>query len=83
MISNPSTISRIKKLKELRIENIPDRETNISSPKEYFSAECEYNHALSSDGNHLRANLGKGKTLYARGEKEEAKKIFSKISGNL
>ena len=30
--------------------------------------------------NHLRANLGKGKTLFAEGKKTEARKIFSKLS---
>lgn len=50
--------------------------------KQYLSAEYEYDRAISLDENHLRANLGKGKTLYARGEKEEARKIFSKLSNS-
>ena len=28
----------------------------------------------------LKANLGKGKRLYARGEKKEAKEIFDELS---
>lgn len=48
--------------------------------KEYLSAEFEYNKALDIDQDHLKANLGKGKTLFAVGKKEEARKIFSRIS---
>jgi len=47
---------------------------------EFFSAEFEYGKALALDQNHLRANLGSGKALFALGEKEEAKKIFSRLS---
>ncbi len=47
--------------------------------KEFYSAEHEYNQALTVDQNHLRAQLGKGKTLSARGEKTLARKIFSKL----
>jgi len=50
------------------------------SKREFFSAEYEYNQALSMEPNHLRAHLGKGKTLFARGEREEAKKVFAKLS---
>lgn len=49
--------------------------------REFFSAEYEYNRALSMDEKHLKAHLGKGKALFARGDKEAAKKIFSKLSG--
>ncbi|MBI5582932.1 MAG: tetratricopeptide repeat protein [Deltaproteobacteria bacterium] len=45
--------------------------------KEFHSAETEFNKALSLNQKDLRANLGKGKTLFARGDKEEAKKVFA------
>jgi tetratricopeptide (TPR) repeat protein len=48
--------------------------------KEYYSAEHEYNQALAVNENHLRAHLGKGKALMARGEKTLARKIFSNLS---
>lgn len=48
--------------------------------REFFSAEYEYDRALFIDQNNLRANLGKGRTLFARGEKEAAKKIFVRLS---
>jgi tetratricopeptide (TPR) repeat protein len=48
--------------------------------REFHSAEFEYNQAISLNEDHLRANIGKGKALYARGDKEEARKIFSKVS---
>jgi tetratricopeptide (TPR) repeat protein len=48
--------------------------------KEFYSAEHEYDQALFIDPNHLRANLGKGKTLNARGEKTLARKAFSELS---
>ena len=47
---------------------------------EFYSAEFEYGKALALNENHLRANLGKAKTLFATGEKEEAKKVFSRLS---
>ena len=47
--------------------------------REFHSAESEFNKALSLNRDHLRANLGKGKTLFARGEKEEAQKVFEHL----
>jgi len=49
--------------------------------REFFSAEHEYDKALDIDRDHLRANLGKGKTLFGSGRKEAGKKIFEKLSG--
>ena len=66
--------------KELTIEKHVKSGDKHFEKKELFNAEFEYNRALSVDDKHLRANLGKGKTLYARGDKEEARKIFNKIS---
>jgi tetratricopeptide (TPR) repeat protein len=48
--------------------------------KEYHSAEFEFNKALSLNQNDLRANLGKGKTLFAQGDKEAAQKVFEHLS---
>jgi tetratricopeptide (TPR) repeat protein len=48
--------------------------------RQFFSAEREFNKALALDEKNLKANLGKGKSLYARGEKKEAKKIFENLS---
>jgi tetratricopeptide (TPR) repeat protein len=48
--------------------------------REYHSAEFEFNKALSLNQNDLRANLGKGKTLFAQGDKEEAKKVFERLA---
>jgi tetratricopeptide (TPR) repeat protein len=48
--------------------------------KEYLSADYEYGKALSVKEDHLKANIGKGKALFAMGKKEEARKVFSKIS---
>jgi tetratricopeptide (TPR) repeat protein len=76
----PDYFESKKSLKEVLIEKHVRSGDEHFQKKEYFSAEYEYNQVLSVDENHLKANLGKGKTLYARGEKEEAKKIFSKIS---
>ena len=48
--------------------------------RQFFSAEREFNKALALNEKNLKANLGKGKSLYARGEKKEAKKIFDQLS---
>jgi tetratricopeptide (TPR) repeat protein len=48
--------------------------------REFYSAETEFNKALAFDQNDLRANLGKGKTLFAQGDKEEAKKVFERLA---
>lgn len=48
--------------------------------RQFFSAEREFNNALALDEKDLKANLGKGKSLYARGEKKEAKEIFDQLS---
>jgi len=66
--------------KELAIEKHVESGDKHFEKREFFSAEFEYNKVLSVDDNHLKANLGKGKTLYARGDKEEARKIFNKLS---
>lgn len=48
--------------------------------KEYFTAEREFDRALFFNQDNLRANLGKGKSLFARGDKEEGRKIFEHLS---
>jgi tetratricopeptide (TPR) repeat protein len=48
--------------------------------RQFFSAEREFNNALALNEKDLKANLGKGKSLYARGEKKKAKEIFDQLS---
>ena len=48
--------------------------------RQFFSAEREFNNALTLNNKDLKANLGKGKSLYARGERKEAKEIFDQLS---
>lgn len=78
----PDYFKSKKSPKELSIEKHVQSGDKHFESKEFFSAEHEYNRALSLDENHLKANLGKGKTLFARGEKEEGKKFFSKLSNS-
>jgi tetratricopeptide (TPR) repeat protein len=47
---------------------------------EYYSAEFEYDQALTLNKDNLKANLGKGKTLFSMGRKEEARSIFNRLS---
>jgi tetratricopeptide (TPR) repeat protein len=65
---------------ELMVEKYVQSGDRHFEKKQYVNSECEYNKALLLNKNHLRANLGKGKTLFARGKKAEARKIFSKLS---
>jgi tetratricopeptide (TPR) repeat protein len=76
----PEYLERKKAGKAAKVEGHVRAGDDHFRKKEYFSAEFEYGKALSLNENHLRANLGKGKTLFAAGEKEEAKKIFSRLS---
>jgi tetratricopeptide (TPR) repeat protein len=76
----PDHFERKKATKTAKVEGHVRAGDNHFQKKEFFSAEFEYGKALSLNQNHLRANLGKGKTLFATGEKEEAKKIFSHLS---
>ena len=48
--------------------------------RQFFSAERQFNKALALNEKNLKATLGKGKSLYARGEKKEAKEIFDHLS---
>ncbi|MCX5909151.1 MAG: tetratricopeptide repeat protein [Deltaproteobacteria bacterium] len=48
--------------------------------KEFLSAEFEYHKALATNGSHLKANLGMGKTLSALGKEEKAKEYYTKLS---
>jgi len=76
----PDYFKNKKKPGELLIEKHIQSGDQHFEKREFFSAEYEYDRALSMNQNHLKANLGKGKTLFARGEKEAAKKVFSKLS---
>ncbi|MBM4325406.1 MAG: tetratricopeptide repeat protein [Deltaproteobacteria bacterium] len=77
----PDYFKNKKKPEELLIERHVQLGDHHFEKKEFFSAEYEYEQAISMNQNHLKANLGKGKTLFARGDKEGAKKVFSKLSG--
>jgi len=76
----PEYFERKKAVKAAKVEGHVRAADDHFRKKEYFSAEFEYGKALALNENHLRANLGKGKTLFATGEKEEAKKVFSRLS---
>ena len=76
----PDYFERKKASKSAKVEGHVRAGDDHFLRKEYFSAEFEYGKALALNENHLRANLGKGKTLFATGEKEAAKKIFSRLS---
>ncbi len=72
-----------KSPKEIQIEKHVQAGNLHYEKREFFSAEYEYNQALAMNQEHLQANLGKGKSLFARGEKEAAKEIFSKLSRSI
>lgn len=48
--------------------------------KEFFSAEFEYNKALTLDEDNVRANFGQGKVYLAQGETDKAKEVFEKLT---
>lgn len=76
----PDYFKNKKKPGELLIEKHIQSGDRHFENREFFSAEYEYDRALLMDQDHLKANLGKGKTLFARGDREAAKKVFSKLS---
>ncbi len=76
----PDYFKNRKKPKEQLIEKHIQSGDQHFEREEFFSAEYEYDRALSLDHNHLRAHLGKGKTLFARGEVEAAKSVFKRLS---
>ncbi len=79
-VHRPDYLQKKKAVKAKKVEGHVLAGDYHFQKNEFFSAEFEYGKALALDADHLRANLGKGKTLYATGEKEEAKKIFSRLS---
>jgi tetratricopeptide (TPR) repeat protein len=79
-ISCPDYFKSKKSSKELTVEKHVQCGDRHYDRKEFLSADHEYSQALVIDDNHLKANLGKGKALFARGDKEGARKIFSKLS---
>jgi len=76
----PDYLKDKKSVSELAAEKHIQLGDSHYEKKEYYSAEHEYNQALAVDENHLRAHLGKGKALMARGEKTLARKVFSNLS---
>ncbi len=76
----PDYFKQKRKPRDLLIEKHVQSGDRHYEKREFYSAEYEYNQALALDRRHLRAHLGKGKTLYARGEIEAARKIFSTLS---
>jgi tetratricopeptide (TPR) repeat protein len=79
-VHRPDYLKKEKKARAIKVERHVRTGDRHYEQNEFFSAEFEYGKALSLDQNHLRANLGKGKTLFALGEKEEAKRVFSRLS---
>ena len=69
-----------KSTKELIAEKHVQSGDKHFEKKEFLSADYEYSKAVSAKEDHLRANIGKGKALFALGKKDEARRIFSKIS---
>ncbi len=76
----PNYLDNRKSHREILLEQHVQAGNRHLEKKEFFSAEHEYDRALQIDDDHLKANLGKGKALFAMGRKEEAAKIFTKLS---
>jgi len=77
----PDYLKNRKSPREVLLEDHIKTGDRHFEKREFYSAEHEYDKVLDIDRDHLRANLGKGKTLFASGRKEEGKKIFEKLSG--
>lgn len=60
-------------------EHVKNGEKHLEK-REFYTAEREFDRALFFNQENLRANLGKGKTLFALGQKEEGRKVFEKLS---
>lgn len=56
-----------------------DRADTAREKGETFTAEFEYDNALSVDVENVRANFGIGLTYLARGEKDKAENIFERL----
>lgn len=76
----PDYFKQKKTPRDLLIEKHVQSGDRHFEKKEFYSAEYEYDQALVLNQNHLKAHLGKGKTLYARGDREAAQKIFVRLS---
>ncbi len=79
-VYRPEYVQKKKAVKTQKVEGHVRAGDYHFQKNEFFSAEFEYGKALALDQNHLRANLGKGKALFAAGDKEEAKKVFTRLS---
>ncbi|MCU0578439.1 MAG: tetratricopeptide repeat protein [Desulfobacterota bacterium] len=78
-IACPDYLSRQKNCQEVLVEkHVRNGEAHYEK-REFHSAVSEFNKALSLNGDHLRAHLGKGKTLFARGDREEAQRVFEHL----
>jgi tetratricopeptide (TPR) repeat protein len=76
----PDYFENKKTGKEIMMEHHIEKGDKHFAEKEYYSAEHEYDRALALDDDNLRANLGKGNTLFARGERKKGEKVFAKLS---
>ncbi len=76
----PDYFTKKKSPKELLAEKHIQAGDEYFEKKKFLSAEYEYDQVLALKEDHLEANLGKGKALFALGEPEKAKEIFSKLS---
>jgi tetratricopeptide (TPR) repeat protein len=76
----PDYFKNRKSSKEVTVEKHVQMGDKHLEKKQFLSAEYEYDKALSLNEDHLKANLGKGKTLFALGDKKKGREIFSKLS---
>jgi tetratricopeptide (TPR) repeat protein len=75
----PDYLKNKKNPKDLKAQEHVRQGDEHLQKKELLSAEFEYKQALAIDDNHLKANLGMGRTLSAQGEEEKAKGYFTKL----
>jgi len=65
--------------KELEIQKAVARGDKFRKRGESFTAEYEYNKALSMDERNVRANFGIGLCYISRGESDKAKEVFERV----
>ncbi|WP_250645521.1 tetratricopeptide repeat protein [Salidesulfovibrio onnuriiensis] len=77
-LPDPSRYNQVmKKLRE--IQKAVARGDKFRKRGETFTAEYEYNKALSLDEQNVRANFGVGICYMARGETEKAQEVFERV----
>jgi tetratricopeptide (TPR) repeat protein len=76
----PEYFKNKKDPKRLKAEEHVAQGDQYLQKKKLLSAEFEYGQALAIDGDHLKANLGMGRSLSAQGKEAQAKEYFTKLS---